>query len=222
MVTGVLHFSIFQMTVVSMHVATGRDAILFLKKLVVDALCINVMENGIRFVEMTGTHTTACVTFREPNVLTTLSLVSTILEVAFPNSGLVRKSSYTYSKCWSVCGACFLIVTYFLINLVGFLVFVFFLFFLHFHPVNNNSEWQQTFFLICLKQRPFFLIVICLTHVILSLFPCLATARPTTLSKNELDEEDDLFGQLTQPTVATNEGEREIEETDQWSVSCLF
>ena len=98
MVTGVLHFLTFQMTVVSMHVATGRDAILFLKKLVVDALCINVMENGIRFVEMTGTHTTACVTFREPNVLTTLSLVSTILEVAFPNSGLVRKSSYTYSK----------------------------------------------------------------------------------------------------------------------------
>lgn len=105
MVTGVLHFSIFQMTVVSTHVATGRDAILFLIQWVVDALCIVVMENGIRFVGMTGTHTTACVTFREPNVLTTSSSASTILEVAFPNSGLVRKSSYTYSKCWIVCGA---------------------------------------------------------------------------------------------------------------------
>lgn len=55
------------------------------------------------------------------------------------------------------------------------------------------------------------------------LFHCLASARPTTLSKNELDGEDDLFGQLTQPTVATNEGEREFEETDQWScVLCIL
>ena len=61
----------------------------------------------------------------------------------------------------------------------------------------------------------------CLTHI--SLLPCLAPARPTTLSKNDLEEEDDLFGQLLQPTVATN-GEREIEET-QWSfyvVSCAL
>lgn len=105
MVTGVLHFSIYQMTAVSMRVATGRDAILFLIELVVDALSIVVMEKGIRFVGMTGTRTTASVTFSKPNVLTTSSSVSTILEVASPNSGLVRKSTYTYSKCWIVCGA---------------------------------------------------------------------------------------------------------------------
>ena len=61
----------------------------------------------------------------------------------------------------------------------------------------------------------------CLTHI--SLLPCLAPARPTTLSKNDVEEEDDLFGQLIQPTVATN-GEREIEET-WWSfyvVSCVL
>ena len=126
----------------------------------------------------------------------------------------------------------FLIVTYFLINLVCFLLLLFFfcfffcwfVYFLHFHSVNNNSDWQQTFFLICLKQRPFFLFITCLTHDNLSLFSCLATARPTTLSKNELDEEDDLFGQLTQPTVATNEGERETEETQRsfYCVSCVF
>ena len=88
------------MTVVDMHAATGRDAILSLIESIVDALCIAVMVNGIRFVETTGTHTTASVTFREPSVPATSSSVSTILEVASPSLCLVRKS--TYSNCWII------------------------------------------------------------------------------------------------------------------------